>query len=138
MRRRRRRRFIRIGTSADSRSGILFRFRTFSASARVGTSIASVQREVRPAEPALAYHIPVVISYGMKMTLYIDQKKVEEAMAEYGVATKTEVIDLALRELLRKKAVDRLMGSIGKFPQMVTNEELEASEKRHLNRARRR
>ena len=72
------------------------------------------------------------------MTLDIDQKKVEEAMAEYGVATKTEVIDLALRELLRKKAVDRLMGSIGKFPQMVTNEELEASEKRHLNRARRR
>jgi Arc/MetJ family transcription regulator len=74
----------------------------------------------------------------MKMTLDIDQKKVEEAMAEYGVATKTEVIDLALRELLRKKAVDRLMSSIGKFPKMVTNEELEAAERRHLNRARRR
>ncbi len=76
--------------------------------------------------------------YGMKMTLDIDARKVEEAMAAYGVATKTEVIDLALKELLRKKAVDRLMGSIGKFPKMVTNEELEAPEKRHLARARRR
>jgi hypothetical protein len=74
----------------------------------------------------------------MKMTLDIDQHKVEEAMAQYGVETKTEVIDLALRELLRKKAVERLLGSIGKFPKMMTNEKLEAPEKRHLARARRR
>jgi len=72
----------------------------------------------------------------MKMTLDIDAKKVEEAMAEYGVETKTEVIDLALTELLRKKAVERLLGSIGKFPAMMTNAELEAPEKRHLTRAR--
>lgn len=89
-----------------------------------------------PAESRLACHTKLVNSSGMKMTLDIDAKKVEEAMAEYGVATKTEVIDLALRELLRKKAVDRLMGSIGKFPKMVTNEELEAPEKRNLLRAR--
>jgi Arc/MetJ family transcription regulator len=74
----------------------------------------------------------------MKMTLDIDEKKVEEAMAQYGVSTKTEVIDLALQELLRKKAVDRLMSSMGKFPNMITNEQLEAAEKRHLPRARRR
>lgn len=74
----------------------------------------------------------------MKMTLDIDEKKVEEAMAQYGVSTKTEVIDMALQELLRKKAVERLMGSMGKFPHMITNEELEAPEKRHLSRARRR
>ena len=67
-----------------------------------------------------------------------DAKKVEEAMAEYGVTTKTEVIDLALKELLRKKAVDRIMASMGRFPAMTTNEELEASEKRHLKRAARR
>lgn len=72
------------------------------------------------------------------MTLDIDAKKVEEAMAEYGVTTKTEVIDLALKELLRKKAVDRIMASMGRFPAMTTNEELEASEKRHLKRAARR
>jgi len=71
------------------------------------------------------------------MTLDIDAKKVEEAMAEYGVATKTEIIDLALKELLKKKAVERLLGSMGKFPDMITNEELEAAEKRHLVRARR-
>ncbi len=59
-------------------------------------------------------------------------------MAEYGVATKTEVIDLALRELLRKKAVDRIMASMGKFPNVIPNEELEAPEKRQLKRATRR
>lgn len=72
------------------------------------------------------------------MTLDIDARKVEVAMAEYGVATKTEVIDLALRELLRKKAVDRIIASMGKFPDVVPNEDLEAPEKRHLKRATRR
>ena len=61
----------------------------------------------------------------MKMTLHIDQRKVEEAMAEYGVATKTEVIDLALTELLRRKAVERFMTSFGQLPDLMTNEELE-------------
>lgn len=74
----------------------------------------------------------------MKMTLDIDRHKVEEAMAQYGVGTKTEVIDLALRELLRKKAVERIMSSMGKFPNIMTNEEIEAPEKRHYERARRR
>jgi Arc/MetJ family transcription regulator len=73
----------------------------------------------------------------MKMTLDIDARKVEEAMAAYGVETKTEVIDLALRELLRKKAVDRLLGSIGQAPGIVTNAALEEPEKRHLTRASR-
>ena len=55
--------------------------------------------------------------YGMKMTLDIDSGKVEEAMAEYGVKTKTEVIDLALQELLRRKAVERAVRlQYGKFP----------------------
>jgi Arc/MetJ family transcription regulator len=80
----------------------------------------------------------MVESYGMKMTLDIDQHKVEEAMAQYGVATKTEVIDLALRELLRKKAVERLMSMQGKFPNFRTNDEIEAAEKRHYVRAARR
>lgn len=74
----------------------------------------------------------------MKMTLDIDAQKVEEAMAEYGVATKTEVIDLALRELLRKRAVERVLNSFGKLPNLPTNEELEGSEKKRLAHARRR
>ncbi len=73
----------------------------------------------------------------MKMTLDIDERKVEEAMAEYGVRTKTEVIDLALRELLRQKAVERLVGSFGSLPELPTNEELERAEKERLVRARR-
>lgn len=63
----------------------------------------------------------------MKMTLDIDLHKVEEAMAEYGIATKTEVIDLALSELLRKKAVARVLRGRGKLPTLTTNEELEGS-----------
>jgi Arc/MetJ family transcription regulator len=77
-------------------------------------------------------------SYGMKMTLDIDQHKVEEAMAQYGVETKIEIIDLALAELLRKKAVERLMSMQGKFPNFRTNDEIEAAEKCHFVRAARR
>ena len=72
----------------------------------------------------------------MKITLDIDATKVERVMAEYGLASMTEAVELAVTELLRKRAVDRLIGSIGKFPKMVTNEELESPEKRHLDRAR--
>jgi hypothetical protein len=69
----------------------------------------------------------------MKMTLEIDEKKVEAAMAAYGVKTRTEIIDLALRELLRQKAVERLLGSFGKLPDLPTNEELEGSyEQNHV------
>ncbi|HEX3728492.1 MAG TPA: type II toxin-antitoxin system VapB family antitoxin [Opitutaceae bacterium] len=74
----------------------------------------------------------------MKMTLDIDDKKVEEAMAEYSVRTKTEVIDLALRELLRQKAVERAIASFGQLPNLTTNDDLEAAEKRHLRHAGRR
>jgi Arc/MetJ family transcription regulator len=75
----------------------------------------------------------------MKMTLDIDEKKVEEAMTEYGVETKTELIDLALRELLRKKAVARVLAAGGKLPNLPTNEELEGSYKKNhvLNPPRR-
>jgi Bacterial antitoxin of type II TA system, VapB len=83
-------------------------------------------------------HIKIVRLYGMKMTLDIDGRKVEEAMAEYGVKTKTEVIDLALSELLRKKAIQRVMASMGKFPNLPTNDQIEAPEKKHYDWARRR
>jgi len=71
----------------------------------------------------------------MKMTLHIDDRKVEEAMAEYGLKTKTEVIDFALSELLRQKAVERAIASFGKHPNLPTNEELEKPEKRHTRDA---
>ena len=93
---------------------------------------------IHPAVRKLASHTNEATSYGMKMTLNIDGKKVEEAMAEYGVATKTEVIDLALRELLRRKAVERLLGSFGTLPNLPTNEELERPEKKRQAHASRR
>jgi|HubBroStandDraft_1064217.scaffolds.fasta_scaffold2248813_1 Bacterial antitoxin of type II TA system, VapB len=73
----------------------------------------------------------------MKMTLHIDAIKVEEAMAEYGLKTKTELIDFALAELLRQKAVERAIASFGKHPDLPTNAELEKPEKRHIRDARR-
>ncbi len=73
----------------------------------------------------------------MKMTIQIDEKKIEEAMAECSVTTKTEVIDLALRELLRQKAVERATASFGTLPNLPTNSMIEEPEKRHIRRARR-
>jgi len=72
----------------------------------------------------------------MKMTLHIDDRKVAEAMTEYGLKTKTELIDFALSELLRQKAVERAMASFGQHPDLPTNAELEKTEKRHIRDAR--
>jgi len=58
-------------------------------------------------------------------------------MAEYGLTTKTEVIDFALTELLRQKAVERAIASFGKHPELPSNEDIEKSEKRHIRDARR-
>ena len=86
-----------------------------------------------PAEWPLASQTKRAKPSGMKMTLDIDAKKVEEAMAEYHVDTKTEIIDLALRELLRKKAVARVLAAAGTMPNLPTNEEIEGSyEKNHV------
>ena len=102
----------------------------------VSFRLVAIDRE--PDKAGLASQTESTGLYGMKVTLDIDARKVEEAMVEYGVATKAEVIDLALRKLLRKKAVDRVMASMGKYPNVVPNEELEAPEKRQLKRATRR
>jgi Arc/MetJ family transcription regulator len=82
-------------------------------------------------------HTQQLSLYGMKMTLHIDDRKVQEAMAEYGLKTKTEAIDFALAELLRQKAVERAIASFGKHPDLTTNAEIEKSEKRHTRDARR-
>jgi len=70
----------------------------------------------------------------MKTTLHIDALKVEEAMAEYGLERKTEMIDFALSELLRQKAVERAIASFGKYPDLPTNAELKKPEKRRIRR----
>ena len=70
----------------------------------------------------------------MKITLEIDAKKLQRAKAGCGLRTWAAVIDYALSELVRQKAVSRLMSSIGKFPNLITNDEIEAAEKRHYVR----
>ena len=39
----------------------------------------------------------------MKMTMHIDEGLLEEVMETYGCATKTDAVDFALKEVMRKK-----------------------------------
>jgi hypothetical protein len=87
-----------------------------------------------PAKKPLASQTQRAISLSMKITLEIDAKKLKQAKAECGLRTKAAVIDYALSELVRQKAVSRLMSSIGKFPNLMTIDEIEAGEKRHYVR----
>jgi hypothetical protein len=49
---------------------------------------------------------------------------------------KTGIAHAAPGEPLRREAVERVIASFGRFPDLVSNEELEEPEKRHLRRAR--
>jgi Arc/MetJ family transcription regulator len=40
--------------------------------------------------------------YGMKMTMHIDENLLKRVMDEYGYESKTEAVEMALRELDRK------------------------------------
>lgn len=42
------------------------------------------------------------IKYGMKMTMHIDEALLERVMAAHGCDSKTEAVDMALREMARK------------------------------------
>ena len=39
----------------------------------------------------------------MKMTMHIDEKLLDEVMDTFGCVTKTDAVDFALRELVRKR-----------------------------------
>lgn len=39
----------------------------------------------------------------MKMTMHIDEAALDEVMKVYGCVSKTEAVDFALKELIRKK-----------------------------------
>ena len=54
----------------------------------------------------------------MKTTLDIDQELVAEAMREYRVATKTRIVELGLRELIRAARRRRLAAAFGSQPDM--------------------
>ena len=48
----------------------------------------------------------------MKMTMHIDEKILDEVMSTFGCASKTEAVDFALRELVRKRKL-REFGKTG-------------------------
>ena len=50
------------------------------------------------------------IEYGMKMTLNIDDGLLERVMAVTGAKTKTEAIDLALKEMDRRAQLIEVLG----------------------------
>jgi Arc/MetJ family transcription regulator len=46
--------------------------------------------------------------YGMKMTMHIDEKLLDEVIERFGCASKTEAVDFALREVVRKAKLKEL------------------------------
>ena len=48
----------------------------------------------------------------MKMTMHIDEKLLNEVMNTFGCVTKTDAVDFALRELIRKRKL-REFGKTG-------------------------
>jgi Arc/MetJ family transcription regulator len=58
--------------------------------------------------------------YGMKMTMHIDEVLLNRVVEEYGYASKPEAVEMALRELDRKKRFQEL----GKRGMGLTAEEM--------------
>ncbi len=48
----------------------------------------------------------------MKMTMHIDEALLDEVIGRFGCASKTEAVDFALRELMRKSKL-RALGKTG-------------------------
>jgi Arc/MetJ family transcription regulator len=60
----------------------------------------------------------------MRMTITIDENLIQEAKALTGKKTKREVIEEALREIIRKKRRDRAIEHAGKIQIDITLDDL--------------
>ncbi len=60
----------------------------------------------------------------MKTTVYVDRQAVEEAMRLAGSRKMTEVINLALREFIRRRRVERLAERLGAEDLALTLDDL--------------
>lgn len=60
----------------------------------------------------------------MRMTVTLDEDLLEEAKSVLGKKTKKEVIEEALRELVRKKRRERAIADAGKVDLDITLDEL--------------
>ena len=65
----------------------------------------------------------------MRSTIDIDEHVLAEAMKVANVRTKKELIDLSLKELVRKKRRERLSAKLGKFPLAISASQLEKMRK---------
>lgn len=61
---------------------------------------------------------------GKRTTLILDEKLVDEAMEATGARTKPEVVELALRELIRTRYREALRQDLGTFMSLMSDEEL--------------
>tara|TARA_B100001093_G_scaffold426608_1_gene420639 strand:- start:594 stop:788 length:195 start_codon:yes stop_codon:yes gene_type:complete len=52
----------------------------------------------------------------MRMTLNLEDELLNKAMSATGVSTKTEVIHLGLKELIKRKAIQNLVNAGGSDP----------------------
>ena len=60
----------------------------------------------------------------MRSTIDIDEHVLAEAMKAANVRTKKELIDLSLRELVRKKRRERLSSKLGKISLNISASQL--------------
>jgi len=61
----------------------------------------------------------------MRTSIYIDDKLIEEAQKLTSVKTKKALIDLSLKELVRRKRLEHLISLYGTNPIDLTLKELE-------------
>ena len=58
----------------------------------------------------------------MKMTMHIDEAVLEEVMETFGFETKTDAVNTALREMVRKKKLkEMLKNGLGLTPEELKN-----------------
>ena len=63
----------------------------------------------------------------MRTSIYIDDKLIQEAQKVTSVKTKKALIDLSLKELVRRKRLEHLISLYGTNPIDLTLKELEES-----------
>jgi len=61
----------------------------------------------------------------MRITVDIEDKLIEEAKKITAVKTKKELINLSLKELIRKKRIEHLLSLYGSSPIDITLEDIE-------------
>lgn len=61
----------------------------------------------------------------MRSTIDIDDRVLADAMKVAHVRTKKALIDLSLKELVRKKRRERLLAKLGKLPLNISASQLE-------------